>query len=268
MLLSRQQGFHVARTVTQHDHWFITRELTLSAFKLRDQGTLLGFLWTLLQPLAMLSVLYWLFRRQVGGTAEHFALYVLIGIVLWTFFAAGTAKGLTSLVARGDLIDSVTFPRELIVVSSVFTIVFSSVLEFGVVLLFAIGSGAGVAWVWLGLPFLLLIESILVVGTSLALAPLYVHARDLDNIWNILMRIGFFTTPVFYYPERFLSPADHAIYMLNPVTQIMTYARQMLLHHRLPSLTAMAGTLTLSLLVLGLGFLIFRYLAADIAEHI
>jgi|SRR5205809_5275081 len=252
----------------QHDHWFITRELTLSGFKLRDQGTLLGFLWTLLQPLAMLSVLYWLFRKEVGGTVEHFALYVLIGIVLWTFFASGTAKGLTSLVTRGDLINSVTFPRELIVVSSVLTVVFSSALEFGVVLLFAIASGAGVAWAWLGLPLVLVIESILVVGTALLLAPLYVYARDLDNIWSILMRIGFFTTPVFYFPERFLSPADHAIYMLNPVTQIMTYARQILLQHQLPSLTAVAGTLVFSLFVLGLGLVIFRYLAINIAEHI
>src|SRR5439155_24042936 len=252
----------------QHDHWFITRELTLSGFKLRDQGTLLGFLWTLLQPLAMLSVLYWLFRKEVGGTVEHFALYVLIGIVLWTFFASGTAKGLTSLVTRGDLINSVTFPRELIVVSSVLTVVFSSALEFGVVLLFAIASGAGVAWAWLGLPLVLVIESILVVGTALLLAPLYVYARDLDTIWSILMRIGFFTTPVFYFPERFLSPADHAIYMMNPVTQIMTYARQILLDHQLPSLAAMAGTSAFAAVALVLCFWVFRYFAADVAEHI
>jgi len=153
-------------------------------------------------------------------------------------------------------------------VSSVLTVVFSSALEFGVVLLFAIASGAGVAWAWLGLPLVLVIESILVVGTALLLAPLYVYARDLDNIWSILMRIGFFTTPVFYFPERFLSPADHAIYMLNPVTQIMTYARQILLQHQLPSLTAVAGTLVFSLFVLGLGLVIFRYLAINIAEHI
>src|SRR5438093_8432628 len=249
----------------QHDHWFITRELTLSAFKLRDQGTLLGFLWTLLQPLAMLSVLYWLFRREAGGPPGQFGLYLLVGIVLWTFFASGTAKGLTSLVARQDLIDSVTFPRELIVLSAVLTVVFSSTLEFGVVLLFAVGSGAGISWPWLGLPFVLVIESILVIGCSLVLAPLYVYARDLDNIWNILMRIGFFTTPVFYYPERFLSPADHATYILNPVTQIMTYARQILLHQELPSPAAMGGTLACSLFVLGVGLVGFSSFTAHLA---
>jgi ABC-type polysaccharide/polyol phosphate export permease len=258
----------VARAIAQHDYWFVTRELTLSAFKLRDQGTLLGFLWTLLQPLAMLSVLYWLFRKQVGGPVEHFGLYLLVGIVLWTFFASGTAKGLTSLAARRDLIDSVIFPHELIVLSAVLTVVFSSALEFGVVLLFALGSGAGISWAWLGLPPIVVIEAILVVGCSLLLAPLYVHARDLDNIWNILLRIGFFTTPVFYFPERFLSPADHRIYMLNPVTQIMTYTRQILLHHELPSLASMAGTFTVAAVVLVFGLLSFRYLATDVAEHI
>ena len=258
----------MARPAAQHDYWFIARELTVSAFKLRDQGTMLGFLWTLLQPLAMLSVLYWLFRKQVGGTIEHYGLYLLIGIVLWTFFASATAKGLSSLVARRDLIDAVTFPRELIVLSSVLTVVFSSTLEFLVVLLFAIGSGAGVSTAWLALPVVVLVEGLLAVGCALLLAPWYVYARDLDNIWNILLRIGFFTTPVFYFPERFLSPEDHRIYMLNPVTQIMTFARQILLHHELPPLEALGATLALSVLFVVVGFANFRYFAPDLAEHI
>jgi len=256
------------RSEAPHDYWFITHELTFSAFKLRDQGTVLGFLWTLLQPLAMLSVLYWLFRKQIGGSVEHFSLYMLIGIVLWTFFATGTTKGLMSLVSRRDLMDSVTFPRELLAVSAVLTVVFSSTLEFTVVLLFAIGSGAGISWSWLLLPVVLLIEGVLVLGCSMFLAPWYVFARDLDNIWGILLRIGFFTTPIFYYPERFLSPEDHRIYMLNPVTQIMTYARQILLDHQVPSLLAMSATLAFALALLGLGLVNFRYMNADLAEHI
>jgi lipopolysaccharide transport system permease protein len=258
----------VARTIAQHDYWFITRELTFSAFKLRDQGTFLGFFWTLLQPLAMLSVLYWLFRRPMAGQIDNFALYLLIGIVLWTFFASGTSKGLISLVMRRDLIDSVTFPRELIVLSAVLTVIVSSTLEFGVVLLFALGSGAGVSWTWLALPLVLLLEGLLVVGCSLLLAPWYVFVRDLDNIWGILLRIGFFLTPIFYFPAQFLSEADHRIYMLNPITQIMTYARDILLRHELPSAGAVAGTLALCALLIALGLVNFRRLTADIAEHI
>ena len=258
----------MTRPGTQHDYWFIARELTISAFKLRDQGTVLGFLWTLLQPLAMLSVLYWLFRKQVGGTIEHFGLYVLVGIVLWTFFASGTGKGLLSLVARRDLIHSVTFPRELIVLSAVLSVIFSSTLEFGVVLLFALGSGVGVSVAWLALPLVVLMEALLVIGCAFLLAPWYVYARDLDNIWNILLRIGFFLSPVFYLPEQFLSPAEQRVYMLNPVTQIMTYARQILLHHQVPHFAAMAGTVVLCGLVFGLGAANFRYFAPDLAEHI
>ena len=258
----------MARPAATHDYWFIARELTLSAFKLRDQGTLLGFLWTLLQPLAMLGVLYWLFRKQVGGTIEHFGLYVLIGIVLWTFFASGTGKGLVSVVIRRDLINSVTFPRELIVVSSVLTVIVSSALEFCVVLVFAIGSGAGISWAWLALPLVLVMEGLLVIGTALLLAPWYVYARDLDNIWNIVLRIGFFLTPVFYLPEQFLSPAEQRLYLLNPVTQIMIHARQILLRHEVPSLAAMAGTLAFGVVLVAVGLANFRYFAPDLAEHI
>jgi len=258
----------MAAPVAQHDYWFITRELTASAFKLRDQGTFLGFLWTLLQPLAMLSVLYWLFRNRLGESIEHPGLFLLIGIVLWTFFASGTGKGLLSLVIRRDLISAVTFPRELIVVSSVLTVMFSSTLEFLVVLVFALAMGAGISWAWLALPLVLSIEGVLVVGCALLFAPWYVYARDLDNIWGIVLRIGFFLTPIFYLPEHFLSPTEHTIYMLNPVTQIMTHAREILLHHRVPSLGALGYTGGVSLLVLGAGLLNFRYLASDLAEHI
>ena len=137
----------------------------------------------------------------MGQTVRPFGLYLLIGIVLWTFFAAGTGKGLLSLVMRRDLIDSVTFPRELIVVSAVLTVMLSSSLEFLVVLVFALVTGEGISWTWLWLPLILLMEAMLVVGCSLLLAPWYVHVRDLDNIWNIVLRIGFFATPIFYDPR-------------------------------------------------------------------
>ena len=256
------------RAIAQHDYWNITRELTVSAFKLRDQGTFLGFLWTLLQPLAMLSVLYWLFRNRVGESIDHFGLYLLIGIVLWTFFAMGTGKGLLSLVMRRDLISAVTFPHELIAVSAVLTVLFSSTLEFVVVLGFAIAVGAGISWTWLWLPVILATEAVLVIGCSLLFAPWYVYARDLDNIWNILLRLGFFLTPIFYLPEQFLSEGEQRIYMLNPVTQIMTHARTVLLHHELPSFGATAYTLGVSLAILLAGFVNFRYFTRDLAERI
>jgi lipopolysaccharide transport system permease protein len=248
----------VARAEGQHDYWYITRELTVTAFKLRDQGTFLGFLWTLLQPLAMLSVLYWLFRGRIGQDIQHFGLYLLIGIVLWTFFASGTVKGLTSLVMRRDLIMSVTFPRELIVLSAVLTVMFSSTLEFGVVLAFAIGSGAGI----------LTMAGLLVVGCAFLFAPWYVYARDLDNIWNILLRLGFFMTPIFYLPAQFLGPTELRLYMLNPVTQLMMHARSILLDHQLPSLWGTVYTMAFCVGLLVLGLINFRYFARDLAEHI
>jgi ABC-type polysaccharide/polyol phosphate export permease len=253
---------------THYDYWYITRELTVTAFKLRDQGTFLGFLWTLLQPLAMLSVLYWLFRKQIGPEIEHFGLYLLTGIVLWTFFASGTARGLLSLVQRRDLILSVTFPRELIVLSSVLTVMFSSTLEFGVVLGFALGSGAGISWTWLWLPVILLMTGVLVIGGALLFSPWYVYARDLDNIWNIVLRMGFFLSPIFYLPETLLEPAHLRIYMLNPVAQIMTQARGVLLHHQLPSLGDTAYTVAVCVAIFLVGLVNFRYFSRDVAEHI
>jgi lipopolysaccharide transport system permease protein len=258
----------MARPIAQHDYWFVTRELTTSAFKLRDQGTILGFLWTLLQPLAMLSVLYWLFRNRLTDI-EYPGLYLLIGIVLWTFFAAATGKGLLSLVTRQDLITTATFPRELIVTSAVMTVMFSSTLEFVVVMGFAVAGGVGISWAWLALPVVLLVEAILVLGCALLFAPWYVYARDLDNIWNIVLRLGFFLTPIFYDPKQLpLSPTELALYMLNPVTQIMVAARQILLHHEFPWTGDFVAAAAISVVILVAGLVNFRILSPTIAEHI
>lgn len=252
----------------QHDYWYITRELTITAFKLRDQATILGFLWTLLQPLATLSVLYWLFRKHMGQDIPHFGLYLLIGIVLWTFFANGTGRGLLSLVTRRDLIASVTFPRELIVLSSVLSVMLSSTLEFGVVLGFVLANGVGLSWTWLWLPVLLAMVGMMVTGCSFLFAPWYVYARDLDNIWGIVLRFGFFLTPIFYVPEQMLSPSELRIYMLNPITLIMEHARDVLLRHQLPPVGETLYTGALSVAILVVGFISFRLFSRDLAEHI
>ena len=83
-----------------------------------------------------------------------------------------------------------------------------------------------------------------------------------------MLRIGFFLTPVFYLPEQFLSPAEQRLYLLNPVTQIMIHARQILLRHEVPSLAAMAGTLAFGVVLVAVGLANFRYFAPDLAEHI
>src|SRR5262252_6752752 len=91
----------------------LLRELVVTDFKLRYQGSALGYLWSLLRPLFLFAILYTVFGYylKIGNSIEHFPLYLLLGIVLWGFFVESTTQGLTAIVSRGDLIRKVNFPK-------------------------------------------------------------------------------------------------------------------------------------------------------------
>ena len=100
-------------------NWILLKELVKTDFKLRYQGSLIGHLWSILKPLMLFSVMYVVFIHflKFGGDVPHFAVALLLGMVMWTFFQETTAMGLTSIVARGDLLRKLSFPNEIIVLS-------------------------------------------------------------------------------------------------------------------------------------------------------
>ena len=97
----------------------LLRELVVTDFKLRYQGSVLGYAWSLLKPLFLFAIMYLVFGVLVKlGTIEHYAVYLLLGIVLWSFFAEATNQGLASIIARGDVIRKISFPKYIIVLST------------------------------------------------------------------------------------------------------------------------------------------------------
>src|SRR5688500_16681585 len=97
----------------------LLRELVITDFKLRYQGSALGYFWSLLKPLLLFAILYVVFVKllKFGGDIEHYPVYLLLGVVLWSFFIEATTNGLQSIVSRGDLIRKINFPKYIIVIS-------------------------------------------------------------------------------------------------------------------------------------------------------
>lgn len=241
--------------------------LTISDLKVKYQSSILGFTWSLLNPLLMMLVLYIVFNNVFKANQDHLALYLLIGIVSWRFLANGTSSSMNAIVGKPSLVTKIYIPRQVLVLSTVLSSFISSLLEFLVLAALLIVFGVHLSINILLFPAVHLVYFMIVYGISLALAALYVYYRDLNQIWEVVMQLGFFLSPVVYpistVPEKYLS-----YYMLNPVTLIMQIYRQSLLYAETPSALSLAFILLSAAIITMLGSAIFMRLERRFAEEL
>jgi lipopolysaccharide transport system permease protein len=230
---------------TWRHYYNLAKELTYCEFKLRDQSTLLGFLWTLLAPTVLFIVLYALFVKWMGNHVESFPLYLLVGVVMWNYFSKGTQGGLTAVLQKSSLVTNFIFPRDILVVSSVMTNLLIHLLELSVMVPFLLVWGDHITWLWCLLPVTIAIETLLILGVSFFLARLAVDYKDITRIWEIAIMTGFFVTPIFF-PVDIIAPDRRRIIFLNPMAWLITQAREFMVYGRLPSFTVLAALLLLS----------------------
>ncbi len=232
-------------------------ELTSVEFRLRDQGTLLGFFWTLLQPALMFAVLYALFVRWLGRFVDQYAAYLLIGLVLWNFFQKATSVGLTSLKRRVALVRNYRFPREIIVMSAVGAVFASTTLEIVVLTPFLLVMGLRPSWAWLILPLLCLLLLALATAASIGLALLAAEFRDIERIWEVATAALFYLTPVFY-PLSIVSGWRRRLLSLSPLTMILSQTRGCLIDGQAPHPMHLAALVALCAALLAASLLWLR----------
>src|SRR5438270_12891918 len=164
-------------------------ELVRTDFKLRYQGSVLGYAWSLLRPLLLFLILYVVFVKflKIGKGVPHYPVYLLLGIVIWNFFLEMTAQGLGSIVGRGDLIRKIRIPRWIIVLSSSISALINLFLNLLVVVLFLFINHVDLLRTTLWLPLILLEVYILALGLSLFLSAAFVKYRDMQYIWEVII---------------------------------------------------------------------------------
>lgn len=252
-------------------------ELVRTDFKLRYQGSVLGYAWSLLRPLFMFLILYIVFAKflKLGDSVPNFPIYLLLGIVLWTFFADMTNLSLGSIVARGDLIRKIRIPRWLIIVSTSISAFINLGLNLLVVLIFMLVSQMDLLATSVWLPVVIAEIYILGLGLSLILAAAFVKYRDISYIWEVVVQAGFYLTPVLY-PLALITNVDfQKILLVNPMAQAIQDARFSVVTHDTLTMTSVYETsfarvvpilICIAILVIGLWY--FRREAKDFAENI
>lgn len=196
-------------------------------FKVRYQSSVLGYIWSLLKPLFMFGILYVLFTfalPQGSRGVDHFGVWLLLGIVLWSFFSEATMVGTRSVVENGDLIRKVAIPRYLLVIASSVSALINLGLGMIIVLLFALFSGIVPTVSWLLLVPIILQLFMISIGMAFLLSALYVKFRDIAYIWEILLQAGFYASGIIF-GIHLMPQIIQKIAFINPVVQIVQEAR-------------------------------------------
>jgi ABC-2 type transport system permease protein len=200
----------------------LTRELVTSEFKLRYQGSMLGYVWSLLKPLMMFGVLYIVFTKLVrlGGDVPFYASYLLLGLVIWQFFVEATVGGMNAITGRGDMVRKVNVPKYIIVISTTLSALVNFCLNLVVVLIFMIFQHVPFRDTLLLVPLVIGELVMLCMAISFLTSALFVKFRDLSHIWDVFLQILFYSTPIIYIfsivPEKYAK-----VLSFNPLAQII-----------------------------------------------
>ena len=208
-------------------------ELVRTDFKLRYQGSFLGYAWSLLRPLFIFAILYVVFVKvfPLGKGVPHYPVYLFTGIVLWNFFVEMTVQSLGSIVGRGDLIRKIRIPRWIIVFSSSVSALINLGLNLIVLAVFMAFNHVDIMPTIVILPLLLLEIYLFALGIALFLSALFVKFRDISYIWDVILQAGFYITPILYPLSRVNNVTIEKLMLLNPMAQSLQDARYALVSH-------------------------------------
>ncbi len=218
--------------------------MSVTEFKRVYFGTVFGYVWSLVRPLALFGVLLFVFTQvfKIGSdTAEHYPVLLLMGIVMFTFFQESTTNGVTSVVAQEGIVRKTQFPRLVIPLATVVTGAFNFGLNLIVVLGFVLAFGVTPAWTWLLFPLVVAVLFVFTAAVSMLLSVLYVRFRDVAIIWMVFAQALFYATPILYPVEAFENETYEHLLMLNPLAVIFEQARVWVLEPNAPTAVEAAG---------------------------
>lgn len=211
-------------------------ELVKTDFKLRYQGSFLGILWSVLKPLMLFAVMYTVFVKFLKFTdgTPQYPIVLLLGISLWSFFGEATNVGMQSIVGRGDILRKINFPKYIVILSAMMSSLISLAINLIVVIIFALATGIQFTYLALLTPLNILQIFMLAFGLAMLLSALYVRFRDIGHIWEVVLQVVFYSTPIIYPltqvgTMKIFGLEAQKLLMLSPVAQSFQDARHNLI---------------------------------------
>lgn len=234
----------------------------------RYKKSVLGFLWSFIDPLIQLLIYTFLFTVILPTNIPYFHICLFVALVPWLFIASCLTGGCMSVVGQQDLIKKIYFPREVLPIAFVTSQFVNMVLSFVMVFLVLIISGYGLAWpAVLVLPIVMMIEYILALGATFLVSSITVYFRDLQQILSALSLVLMYASPIIYTLD-FVPQKYRLVYMMNPITRVLVAYRDILYYKQMPELSNMVLGAIESVMVLLIGIIVFRKLSKRYAEEL
>lgn len=254
----------------------LTWMLAYLDFKLKFFGSVLGYAWQLVRPLMMFAVLYVVFSQILRfGDTPNYPVVLLSGIVLFSFFSDSTNSAVGSIVERESLVRKIAFPLLTCPLASVTSLFLTLVLNYLVVLGFALAVGVTPTIRWLEIGPLLVLLYIVAAAVGTGLSAIYVRYRDMRPIWEVISQVLFYASPVIYPIEFIPSEKLQKLIMCNPVAMIIEQMRHATVDPSAPSAVHVLGSWWMLAIPLGItvllavfGYVAINRMAPRIAEEI
>jgi ABC-2 type transport system permease protein len=246
--------------------WQLIVQFALKDFKIRYTHSVLGYAWSVLNPLVFAVIYYLVFSVFIRFDVPNYPGFLLLGIVLWNFFSEGSSNGVAALLARGAIITKVAMPRHVVVFAAILNALLTFAISLGIlgVLLWITGTRLTPAAV--AFPVLLVDLVLVTLGIALFLAPLHVRYHDVGYLWGVAVQVGFWLTPIIY--QEVMIPARWRWLMTyNPLARIILYSRQAVIYGVWPDRVGVLKTSLVAVLILVGGWAMFQRQQARLVEH-
>ena len=234
----------------------------------RYKGSVLGFLWTFINPLMQLVVYTFVFTYIMKAGIDKYYLYLFVALVPWIFFSSAITGGSSSVVAQKDLVKKIYFPREVIPISYVTRCFVNMLLCFCIIIPVMVVARVPInPLALLCLPVIMIVEYFLALGMAMLASAITVYFRDLEHILGIVTMIWMYMTPIFYSIDM-IPQKLRFIYHINPMSSIISCYRSVLYSGQVPNLASLLEAVVLGVLFLILGMLVFGRLKKGFAEEL
>lgn len=235
----------------------------------RYKGSVLGFLWTFINPLFQLLVYTIAFSFILPSPIEKYYLHLFVALIPWIFFSSSVQGGANSIIAGKDLVSKIYFPREVIPISYVTSCFVNMLLSFIIIFLVVIISGVGInPLAMLCLPLIMLVEYIMALGMAMLFSAVTVFFRDMEHILSIITMAWIYLTPVLYPIDMIENGTIQKLFYINPMTSVIVAYRDILYYSKIPDLSTLLIAFGFGVVILFMGFFVFSKLKRHFAEEL
>lgn len=231
------------------------------------KGSFLGVLWSFINPLLSVLVYAIVFPYIMRIKVENYLIYLITGIIPWTFFTSSINMGMTSILSNADIIKKVYFPRIILPISTVTSCLVNFLISCAIILLFCVGSGLGITFQILWLPLVVLIQYIMLLGFTFILSAIEMYMRDIEHIVNFILSMAFYVTPILYTPEIFPKKLSWVL-KLNPMSYLVNAYRSIFFYQQMPNMTGLCIVAIFSTFLFLIGYIVFEKLQKGFAEEV